>query len=193
MFVPNKLEINNFAPNKVSRAVLNHKTHYAFTKNQISQTEPLITVGTGTYCIGWRSTIQFFVCFKCDNFQASKDVYHSSSLSDMVTTLVSLGQDDVFWSGNQSEEQPPKVCKSWVFGTVCRCQHLAQFPCTLSYPCPSLLESHHLYSNWVSLISKEDSIDKDLLPFLCTLWFVAEKLVNLYNSGESVVLFCFVF
>uniref|UniRef100_A0A8C3LXB9 non-specific serine/threonine protein kinase n=1 Tax=Chrysolophus pictus TaxID=9089 RepID=A0A8C3LXB9_CHRPC len=75
----------------------------------VPQTDPLVTVGTGTCCIGWRSTIQFFVCFKCDNFQASKDVYHSSSLSDMVTTLVSLGQDDVFWSGSQSGEQPPKV------------------------------------------------------------------------------------
>ncbi|XP_042732665.1 nik-related protein kinase isoform X4 [Lagopus leucura] len=46
---------------------------------------------------------------ECDSFQASRDVYHSSSLSDMVTTLVGLGQDDVFWSGSQSGEQPPKV------------------------------------------------------------------------------------
>ncbi|XP_061213969.1 nik-related protein kinase isoform X2 [Neopsephotus bourkii] len=46
---------------------------------------------------------------ECENFRASKDVYHSSSLSDMVTTPLSPVQDDVFWSISQSEEQPPKV------------------------------------------------------------------------------------
>ncbi|KAM6057235.1 nik-related protein kinase isoform 3-T3 [Theristicus caerulescens] len=46
---------------------------------------------------------------ECENFRASKDVYHSSSLSDMVTTPLSPVQDDVFWSMSQNEEQPPKV------------------------------------------------------------------------------------
>ncbi|EOB00645.1 Mitogen-activated protein kinase kinase kinase kinase 4, partial [Anas platyrhynchos] len=51
----------------------------------------------------------YFICFKCDNFRASKDAYHSSSLSDMATIPVSPGQDDVFWNEIQNEEQPPKV------------------------------------------------------------------------------------
>ncbi|XP_071425734.1 nik-related protein kinase isoform X1 [Pithys albifrons albifrons] len=46
---------------------------------------------------------------QCENFRASKDVYHSSSLSDMVTAPLSPVQDDVFWSVSQNEEQPPKV------------------------------------------------------------------------------------
>ncbi|KAM9274139.1 nik-related protein kinase isoform 1-T1 [Morus bassanus] len=46
---------------------------------------------------------------ECDNFRASKDVYHSSSLSDMVTAPFSPVQDDVFWSVSPNEEQPPKV------------------------------------------------------------------------------------
>nr|XP_021140610.1 nik-related protein kinase isoform X3 [Columba livia] len=46
---------------------------------------------------------------ECENFRAIKDVYHSSSLSDMVTTPLSPVQDDVFWSVSQNEEQPPKV------------------------------------------------------------------------------------
>lgn len=53
-----------------------------------------------------------FVCFKCDNFRASKEIYHSSSLSDMVTTPLSPGQDDVFWNMSHSKEQPPKVGKT---------------------------------------------------------------------------------
>ncbi|XP_074864007.1 nik-related protein kinase isoform X2 [Carettochelys insculpta] len=40
-----------------------------------------------------------------ENLRISRDIYHSSSLSDMVGTPMSPGQDDVFWS----EEQPPKV------------------------------------------------------------------------------------
>ncbi|KAL9837431.1 nik-related protein kinase isoform 1-T1 [Geothlypis trichas] len=46
---------------------------------------------------------------QCENFRASKDVYHSSSLSDMVTAPLSPGQDEVFWSTSHSKEQPPKV------------------------------------------------------------------------------------
>ncbi|NWW38744.1 TNIK kinase, partial [Panurus biarmicus] len=45
---------------------------------------------------------------QCDSFRASKDVYHSSSLSDMMTAPLSPGQD-VFWSLSHSKEQPPKV------------------------------------------------------------------------------------
>nr|XP_009503174.1 PREDICTED: mitogen-activated protein kinase kinase kinase kinase 4-like [Phalacrocorax carbo] len=51
----------------------------------------------------------YFICFKCENFRASKDVYHSSSLSDMVTAPLSPVQDDVFWSMSPNEEPPPKV------------------------------------------------------------------------------------
>ncbi|XP_067404247.1 nik-related protein kinase isoform X2 [Emydura macquarii macquarii] len=44
-----------------------------------------------------------------ENLRTSRDIYHSSSLSDMVITPVSPVQDDVFWSVCQNEEQPPKV------------------------------------------------------------------------------------
>uniref|UniRef100_A0A8C9EKN2 non-specific serine/threonine protein kinase n=1 Tax=Pavo cristatus TaxID=9049 RepID=A0A8C9EKN2_PAVCR len=70
---------------------------------------PQARVGSGSSSSPCTPALQRAVLVQCDNFQASKDVYHSSSLSDMVTTLVGLGQDDVFWSGSQSEEQPPKV------------------------------------------------------------------------------------
>ncbi|XP_074963176.1 nik-related protein kinase isoform X2 [Phalacrocorax aristotelis] len=46
---------------------------------------------------------------ECENFRASKDVYHSSSLSDMVTAPLSPVQDDVFWSMSPNEEPAPKV------------------------------------------------------------------------------------
>jgi len=99
--------------NKVSRAVSKHNIPCTFTKNLISQTGPLISVEIGTCYLG--REVQFnmnFICFKCENFRASKDVYHSSSLSDMVTTPLSPVQDDVFWSVSQNEEQPPKVCEA---------------------------------------------------------------------------------
>lgn len=102
--------VTYFAVDKVSRAVSKHNTPCTLTKNLISQTEPLIPVEIGTYYIG--REVQFnmyFICFKCENFRASKDVYHSSSLSDMVTAPLSPVQDDVFWSVSQNEEQPPKV------------------------------------------------------------------------------------
>lgn len=107
------LEVSHFTVDKVSRAVSKHSTSCRFTKNLISQTEPLISVEIGTCYIG--REVQFnmyFICFKCENFRASKDVYHSSSLSDMVTTPLSPVQDDVFWSVSQNEEQPPKVCET---------------------------------------------------------------------------------
>lgn len=50
-----------------------------------------------------------FVCLKSENLQASRDMYHSSSLSDVAGTPAGPSQDDVFWSICQSEEQPPKV------------------------------------------------------------------------------------
>lgn len=131
IFVPNMLIcwkwITWFTANKVSRAVSKHNnTPCAFTKNLISQTEPLISVETGTCYVG--REVQFniyFISFKCENFRASKDVYHSSSLSDMVTTPLSPVQDDVFWSVSQNEEPPPKVCETQ---GVWHCWWLIEFP-----------------------------------------------------------------
>ncbi|XP_075429435.1 nik-related protein kinase isoform X2 [Ascaphus truei] len=44
-----------------------------------------------------------------ESLRSSRDYHHSSSLSDMVLTPVTPGQDDVFWNSLQHEEQPPKV------------------------------------------------------------------------------------
>lgn len=112
-----------------------HNTCYTFAKNSISQTEQLIAVGTGTRCRG--REVQFtlyFICFKCDNFRASKDAYHSSSLSDMATIPVSPGQDDVFWNEIQNEEQPPKVCEM-----------LRVWHCLSSVPCSVYIHPLWLY------------------------------------------------
>ncbi|KPP72058.1 mitogen-activated protein kinase kinase kinase kinase 4-like [Scleropages formosus] len=43
------------------------------------------------------------------NLRSSREASHSSSMSDMVTTPVSPGLDDVFWDFPTSEERPPKV------------------------------------------------------------------------------------
>uniref|UniRef100_A0A8C3B9B1 non-specific serine/threonine protein kinase n=1 Tax=Cairina moschata TaxID=8855 RepID=A0A8C3B9B1_CAIMO len=70
---------------------------------------PQARVGSGSSSSPCTPALQRAVVVQCDNFRASKDAYHSSSLSDMATIPVSPGQDDVFWSEIQNEEQPPKV------------------------------------------------------------------------------------
>ncbi|XP_054695205.1 nik-related protein kinase [Grus americana] len=70
---------------------------------------PHTRMGSGSSSSPCTPAPQRAVLVQCENFQASKDVYHSSSLSDMVTTPLSPVQDDVFWSMSQNEEQPPKV------------------------------------------------------------------------------------
>ncbi|KAM6300060.1 nik-related protein kinase [Aegotheles albertisi] len=70
---------------------------------------PHTRMGSGSSSSPCTPAPQRAVLVQCENFRASKDVYHSSSLSDMVTTPLSPVQDDVFWSMSQNEEQPPKV------------------------------------------------------------------------------------
>nr|XP_009670313.1 PREDICTED: nik-related protein kinase isoform X2 [Struthio camelus australis] len=70
---------------------------------------PHARMGSGSSSSPCTPAMQRAVLVQCENFRASRDAYHSSSLSDMVTTPVSPGQDDVFWSMSQNEEQPPKV------------------------------------------------------------------------------------
>ncbi|KAK2528940.1 Nrk [Columba guinea] len=69
---------------------------------------PHTRMGSGSSSSPCTPAPQRAVLVQCENFRASKDVYHSSSLSDMVTTPLSPVQDDVFWSVSQNEEQPPK-------------------------------------------------------------------------------------
>ncbi|XP_053931871.1 nik-related protein kinase isoform X1 [Cuculus canorus] len=70
---------------------------------------PHTRMGSGSSSSPCTPAPQRAVLVQCENFRASKDVYHSSSLSDMVTTPLSPVQDDVFWSMSQNEEPPPKV------------------------------------------------------------------------------------
>ncbi|XP_067160318.1 nik-related protein kinase isoform X1 [Apteryx mantelli] len=70
---------------------------------------PHTRMGSGSSSSPCTPAMQRAVLVQCENFRASRDAYHSSSLSDMVTTPVSPVQDDVFWSMSQNEEQPPKV------------------------------------------------------------------------------------
>ncbi|KAM6381699.1 nik-related protein kinase isoform 3-T3 [Pluvialis apricaria] len=70
---------------------------------------PHTRMGSGSSSSPCTPAPQRAMLVQCENFRASKDVYHSSSLSDMVTTPLSPVQDDVFWSVSQNEEQPPKV------------------------------------------------------------------------------------
>ncbi|XP_066038139.1 mitogen-activated protein kinase kinase kinase kinase 4-like isoform X1 [Chamaea fasciata] len=70
---------------------------------------PQSRMGSGSSSSPCTPAPQRALVVQCDNFRASKDVYHSSSLSDMVTAPLSPGQDDVFWSTSHSKEQPPKV------------------------------------------------------------------------------------
>ncbi|XP_053555142.1 nik-related protein kinase [Bombina bombina] len=44
-----------------------------------------------------------------ENLRSSRDNHYSSSLSDMVITPLTPGQDEVFWGSPLNEEHPPKV------------------------------------------------------------------------------------
>ncbi|XP_061862994.1 mitogen-activated protein kinase kinase kinase kinase 4 isoform X3 [Colius striatus] len=70
---------------------------------------PHARMGSGSSSSPCTPAPQRAVLVQCENFWASKEVCHGSSLSDMVTTPLSPVQDDVFWSVSQNEEQPPKV------------------------------------------------------------------------------------
>ncbi|XP_062359123.1 nik-related protein kinase [Cinclus cinclus] len=70
---------------------------------------PQPRMGSGSSSSPCTPAPQRALVVQCENFRASKDTYHSSSLSDMVTAPLSPGQDDVFWSVSHSKEQPPKV------------------------------------------------------------------------------------
>ncbi|KAM8800190.1 nik-related protein kinase [Eudromia elegans] len=70
---------------------------------------PHARMGSGSSSSPCTPAMQRAVLVQCENFRASRDAYHSSSLSDMVTTPVNPGQDDVFWNMSPNEEQPPKV------------------------------------------------------------------------------------
>ncbi|RMC08132.1 hypothetical protein DUI87_15166 [Hirundo rustica rustica] len=70
---------------------------------------PQPRMGSGSSSSPCTPAPQRALVVQCDNFRASKDVYHSSSLSDMVTAPLSPGQDDVFWGTSHSKEQPPKL------------------------------------------------------------------------------------
>ncbi|XP_054244421.1 nik-related protein kinase [Indicator indicator] len=70
---------------------------------------PHARMGSGSSSSPCTPAPQRAVFVQCENFRASKDVYHSSSLSDMMTAPLSPVQDDVFWKMGPNEEQPPKV------------------------------------------------------------------------------------
>ncbi|XP_023781937.1 mitogen-activated protein kinase kinase kinase kinase 4-like [Cyanistes caeruleus] len=76
------------------------------------EASPQPRMGSGSSSSPCTPAPQRALVVQCDSFRASKDVYHSSSLSDMVTAPLSPGQDDVFWSVSHSKEQPPKVGKT---------------------------------------------------------------------------------
>uniref|UniRef100_A0A7M4EEA4 non-specific serine/threonine protein kinase n=1 Tax=Crocodylus porosus TaxID=8502 RepID=A0A7M4EEA4_CROPO len=70
---------------------------------------PYARMGSGSSSSPCTPALQRAILTQGENLRSSKETYHSSSLSDMVVTPVSPGQDDVFWSAGQNEEQPPKV------------------------------------------------------------------------------------
>ncbi|XP_032993316.1 nik-related protein kinase isoform X1 [Lacerta agilis] len=66
-------------------------------------------LGSGSNSSPCTPALQRAVMAQSENLRASRDMYHSSSLSDVAVIPASPSQDDVFWSICQSEEQPPKV------------------------------------------------------------------------------------
>ncbi|XP_044283140.1 nik-related protein kinase isoform X2 [Varanus komodoensis] len=66
-------------------------------------------LGSGSSSSPCTPALQRAVMAQNDNLRTSRDLYHSSSLSDVAVTPLSSGQDEVFWNICQPEEQPPKV------------------------------------------------------------------------------------
>ncbi|XP_072837500.2 nik-related protein kinase isoform X1 [Pogona vitticeps] len=65
-------------------------------------------LGSGSSSSPCTPALQRAAMSQNENLQASREMYHSSSLSDVAVTPLSPTQDDVFWNC-QTEEQPPKV------------------------------------------------------------------------------------
>ncbi|XP_061454971.1 nik-related protein kinase [Rhineura floridana] len=65
--------------------------------------------GSGSSSSPCTPALQRAVMAQNENLRTSRDMYHSSSLSDVAVTPLSPSQDEVFWSICQTEEQPPKV------------------------------------------------------------------------------------
>ncbi|KAH1165709.1 nik-related protein kinase [Mauremys mutica] len=85
------------------------QTHLNWAAVLGHEATPHTRLGSGSSSSPCTPALQRAVLAQSENLRTSRDVYHSSSLSDMVITPVSPGQDDVFWSICQNEEQPPKV------------------------------------------------------------------------------------
>ncbi|KAH0630842.1 hypothetical protein JD844_004141 [Phrynosoma platyrhinos] len=66
-------------------------------------------LGSGSSSSPCTPALQRAVMSQNENLRTSRDMYHSSSLSDVAVTPISPSQDDVFWNICQPEEQPPKV------------------------------------------------------------------------------------
>uniref|UniRef100_A0A8C0QJ24 non-specific serine/threonine protein kinase n=1 Tax=Chelonoidis abingdonii TaxID=106734 RepID=A0A8C0QJ24_CHEAB len=88
------------------------QTHLNWTAVLGHKVTPHTRLGSGSSSSPCTPALQRAVLAQSENLRTSRDVYHSSSLSDMVITPMSPGQDDVFWSVCQNEEQPPKVLET---------------------------------------------------------------------------------
>ncbi|XP_042335439.1 mitogen-activated protein kinase kinase kinase kinase 4-like [Sceloporus undulatus] len=66
-------------------------------------------LGSGSSSSPCTPALQRAVMSQNESLRTSRDLYHSSSLSDVAVTSTSPSQDDVFWNICQPEEQPPKV------------------------------------------------------------------------------------
>ncbi|EMP35387.1 Mitogen-activated protein kinase kinase kinase kinase 4 [Chelonia mydas] len=84
------------------------QTHLSWAAVLGHEATPHTRLGSGSSSSPCTPALQRAVLAQSENLRTSRDVYHSSSLSDMVITPLSPGQDDVFWSVCQNEEQPPK-------------------------------------------------------------------------------------
>lgn len=66
-------------------------------------------LGSGSSSSPCTPALQRAVLVQNENLRSSRDLYHSSSLSDVAVSPLSTSQEDVFWNVCQNEEQPPKV------------------------------------------------------------------------------------
>ncbi|XP_053129756.1 nik-related protein kinase isoform X2 [Hemicordylus capensis] len=66
-------------------------------------------LGSGSNSSPCTPALQRAVLAQNENLRTSREMCHSSSLSDVAVTPLSPSQDDVFWNVGQTEEQPPKV------------------------------------------------------------------------------------